>query len=129
MLLRSTAPVYDRLLFWGLLVVFGTISIRAWLATVAAIGVIGAVFVGALAGWYSWREEEARLGVSLVSTSRAIVESLDRELDQAIALARGLAVSRALAEGDIAGFDAQARAALPRPVAGTWLCQTIGGAC
>lgn len=87
-------------------------SLRSWLLALAAAGAAAALLVAATAGWWSWQAQKERIGTSLAATSRAIVESVDRELDQAAALARGLAVSRPLANGDIAGFEQQARQAI-----------------
>jgi signal transduction histidine kinase/CheY-like chemotaxis protein len=90
----------------------GAISLRIWLLYVALAGGVAALLVAGVAGWISWREQKAEVGLSFLATSRAMIGAVDRELDQAVALARGLAVSRSLAEGDTAAFDAQARQAL-----------------
>ncbi|HLI13496.1 MAG TPA: ATP-binding protein [Alphaproteobacteria bacterium] len=88
------------------------ISLRRWLLYLALAGVAGTLLVAGAAGWFSWLEQKAQFGLSFVATSRATTVAVERELDQAVALARGLAVSHRLAEGDIAGFEQQARQVL-----------------
>ncbi len=87
-------------------------SFRSWLLALAAAGLSASLIVAAMIGWWSWQDQKARIGASLAATSRAILESVDRELDRAVALARGLSVSRLLADGDLAGFEQQARQAI-----------------
>src|SRR5579883_317101 len=83
--------------------------LRSWLLALAAAGGCAAVLIAAALGWWSWEEQKERIGARLGATSRAIVESVDRELDRAVALARGLSTSYLLANDDIAGFERQAR--------------------
>jgi signal transduction histidine kinase/CheY-like chemotaxis protein len=88
------------------------VSLRTWLAFLIALTVIGAAVIAALAGWYSWQGQRKRLGLNLLANSRSIIAASDRELDQAVALGRALAVSPYLTQDDMGGFDAQARQAL-----------------
>src|SRR4051812_35277037 len=64
------------------------------------------------AGWFSWTQQRAQLGLNLRATTRAIIGSVDREIDRALALAQGLLASQALARGDIAAFEGEARKAV-----------------
>jgi two-component sensor histidine kinase len=52
-----------------------------------------AIAVGALAGWYSWQQQKLRLGQNLVATSRALIQSADRELEQSGLALRAVASS------------------------------------
>ena len=70
------------------------------------------LLVAGLSGWLSWHEQEVRLEETLVATSRAIIQAVDGEFDQAVALGRALAASTLLNTGDLAGFDQQARRVL-----------------
>ena len=85
-------------------------SLRTWVFAVAAVSATGALVTGALAGWYSWDQQKARLDQSLVATTRAIIQAADHELDQAIALARGLSAAPSLERGDLASFERRSRA-------------------
>lgn len=84
-------------------------SLRAWVVAVAAISAAGAILTGALAGWYSWHQQKLRLGENLVASTRAIIQSTDHELTQAIALARGLAAAPSLERGDVPFFETRTR--------------------
>jgi signal transduction histidine kinase len=88
------------------------ISLRSWIVYLVVAAGLGTLLVASAAGWLSWREQKAQIGLSFLATSRAVIGAVDRELDQAVALARGLAVSRCLAEGDTDCFDREARSAL-----------------
>ena len=88
------------------------ISLRSWFLCLAILAGSASVGIAAIAGWWSWQEQKDRIGASLMATSRAITESVDRELDQAAALARGLSISTLLAHEDFAGFERQARQAI-----------------
>lgn len=87
----------------------GPMPFRVWF-TVAAIGSAGfALAIGIVAGWYSWQQQKLRLGQNLIATSRALVQSIDRELEQSEFALRALASSANLRAGDVEKFDGQAR--------------------
>ena len=88
------------------------ISLRGWLLCLAILAGSASLVIAAVAGWWSWQEQKNRIGASLMATSRAITEAVDREIDQAAALARGLSISTLLAHDDFAGFERQARQAI-----------------
>jgi hypothetical protein len=83
-------------------------SIRAWFVAVAAIGAISALFIAALAGWYSWEQQKLRFGQGLMATSRALIQSSDRELEQSAVALRALAGSESFRRGDLSGFRTRA---------------------
>jgi two-component sensor histidine kinase len=83
-------------------------SIRAWFAAVAAIGAICALIIGALAGWYSWEQQKLRFGQGLMGTSRALIQSSDRELEQSAVVLRALSGSVNFRGGNLAAFRTQA---------------------
>src|SRR5690348_8339672 len=87
-------------------------SLRRWLLYLAIFGTSASRIIAAIAGWWSWQQQKERIGASLMATSRAMGEAVDREVDQAAALGRGLSVSPLLAGGDLAGFERQARQAI-----------------
>jgi signal transduction histidine kinase/CheY-like chemotaxis protein len=90
----------------------GAVSLRTWLFFLAVVGGLGALTVAAIAGWTTWREQKAQVGLSFLATSRAMTGALDREIDQAVALARALSVSGNLSRGDLGAFDLEARRVL-----------------
>ncbi len=83
-------------------------SIRAWFVAVAAIGAICALIIGALAGWYSWEQQKLRFGQGLMATSRALIQSSDRELEQSAVVLRALSGSESFRRGDLAAFRVRA---------------------
>ena len=87
-------------------------SLRRWLLYLAIFGTSASLIIAAITGWWSWQEQKDRIGTSLMATSRAMAEAVDRELDQAAALGRGLAISSLLAGDDFVGFERQARQAI-----------------
>jgi hypothetical protein len=70
--------------------------------------VVAALLIAALGRWLSWREHAVRLEENLLAISRAVTRSVDRELDDVVALARGWSISRLLQSGDVAGFETRA---------------------
>jgi hypothetical protein len=86
--------------------------LRGWFLCLAILAGSASLVIAAVAGWWSWQEQKNRIGASLMATSRAITEAVDREIDQAAALARGLSISTLLAHDDFAGFERQARQAI-----------------
>src|SRR6516165_9383629 len=89
-----------------------TFSIRtAMLILIVGSGIV-AIAAAVLVGWLSYREYRDRIGSSLVAASRAIMVSVDGELDQALAFVSGLSTSPSFAKGDFATLQAQAREAL-----------------
>jgi two-component sensor histidine kinase len=86
----------------------GTASIRAWFGAVAAIGALSALIIGVLAGWYSWEQQKLRFGQGLMATSRALIESSDRELEQSTVVLRALSGSESFRKGDLVAFRTRA---------------------
>jgi two-component sensor histidine kinase len=86
-----------------------TLSLRTWLWALALICTAGALFVGSLAGWYSWQQQKYRVGQNLVATTRAIIQLAERELDRAASVALALSSLHNLQEGDLRGFEQRAR--------------------
>jgi hypothetical protein len=84
------------------------LSLRGWFVRLALISLLGAIATAAAAGWFSWREQLAQLGVSLKLTARALVVAVDREINQAAAIGHTLAASRSLAAGNLDAFAAEA---------------------
>lgn len=83
------------------------LSIRGWFTVVAVTSVICALIVGALAGWYSWEQQKLRLGQALVATSRALIQSGERELEQATVVLRSVAGALNLHAGDLTAVKTQ----------------------
>ena len=90
----------------------GPFSIRAWLIAVAVSSTVFALIVGTLTGWYSWEQQKLRLGQNLVATSRALVQSTDRELEQASVALTAVATSYSFRNGDFPSFARRAAAFL-----------------
>ena len=89
-----------------------TFSIRtAMLILIVGSGIV-AIAAAVLVGWLSYREYRDRIGSSLVAASRAIMVSVDGELDQALAFVSGLSTSPSFAKGDFATAQARATEAL-----------------
>jgi signal transduction histidine kinase len=87
-------------------------TLAGWLRFTAALGLVMGVMGATCEGWFAWQQEKVRAGSNFIAASRSIILSVDLEIDRAVAVARGLAVSRALAAGDYVTFDRQAREAL-----------------
>jgi hypothetical protein len=60
-------------------------SLRAWFVRLALISIAGAILTAAAAGWLSWREQLAQLGLSMTTSSRALVVAVDREICRPVA--------------------------------------------
>jgi two-component sensor histidine kinase len=89
-----------------------TFSIRtAMLMLIIGSGIV-AIAAGLIVGWLSYREYRERIGSSLIAASRAIMVSVDGELDQALAFVDGLSTSPNFVKGDFAALQVQAREAL-----------------
>src|SRR6516165_7738971 len=89
-----------------------TFSIRtAMLILIVGSGIL-AIAAALLVGWFSYREYRDRIGSSLIAASRAIMVSVDGELDQALAFVNGLSTSPTFAKGDFATAQARATEAL-----------------
>jgi two-component sensor histidine kinase len=73
---------------------------------------IVAIATALVVGWLSYREYRDRIGSSLIAASRAIMVSVDGELDQALAFVDGLSTSPNFVKGDFAALQVQAREAL-----------------
>ena len=73
---------------------------------------IVAIAAALVVGWLSYREYRDRIGSSLIAASRAIMVSVDGELDQALAFVNGLSTSPNIVKGDFAALQVQAREAL-----------------
>ena len=79
-----------------------TFSIRtALLILIVGSGIV-AIAASLLVGWFSYREYRDRIGSSLIAASRAIMVSVDGELDQALAFVDGLSTSPNFVKGDFA---------------------------
>jgi two-component sensor histidine kinase len=89
-----------------------TFSIRTAMLVLAVGSAIVSIGAASVVGWLSYREYRDRIGSSLVAASRAIMVSVDGELDQALAFVNGLSTSPSFAKGDFATLQAQAREAL-----------------
>jgi two-component sensor histidine kinase len=73
---------------------------------------IVAIATALVVGWLSYRDYRDRIGNSLLAASRAIMVSVDGELDQALAFVDGLSTSPNFVKGDFAALQVQAREAL-----------------
>jgi two-component sensor histidine kinase len=89
-----------------------TFSIRAAMLTLAVGSGILAIVAALVVGWLSYREYRHRIDSSLIAASRAIMVSVDGELDQALAFVSGLSTSPSFAKGDFATMQARATEAL-----------------
>ena len=73
---------------------------------------IVAIGTALVVGWLSYRDYRDRIGSSLIAARRAIMVSVDGELDQALAFVDGLSTSPNFVKGDFAALQVQAREAL-----------------
>jgi len=89
-----------------------TFSIRTAMVVLALGSGIVAIATALLVGWLSYRDYRDRTGSSLLAASRAIMVSVDGELDQALAFVDGLSTSPNFVKGDFAALQVQAREAL-----------------
>jgi two-component sensor histidine kinase len=89
-----------------------TFSIRTAMLTLTVGSGIVAIAAALVVGWLSYREYRDRIGSSLIAASRAIMVSVDGELDQALAFVDGLSTSPNFVKGDFAALQVQAREAL-----------------
>src|SRR5215468_5282230 len=89
-----------------------TFSIRTAMLTLTIGSGIVAIAAALVVGWLSYREYRDRIGSSLIAASRAIMVSVDGELDQALAFVNGLSTSPNFVKGDFAALQVQAREAL-----------------
>jgi two-component sensor histidine kinase len=89
-----------------------TFSIRTAMLILTVGSGIVAIATALVVGWLSYREYRDRIGSSLIAASRAIMVSVDGELDQAIAFVDGLSTSPNFVKGDFAALQVQARDAL-----------------
>jgi two-component sensor histidine kinase len=89
-----------------------TFSIRTAMLILALGSGIVAIATALVVGWLSYRDYRDRIGSSLLAASRAIMVSVDGELDQALAFVDGLSTSPNFVKGDFAALQAQAREAL-----------------
>ena len=89
-----------------------TFSIRTAMLTLVVGSGILAIVAALVVGWLSYRENRDRIGSSLVAASRAIMVSVDGELDQALAFVNGLSTSPSFAKGDFATLQSRAKEAL-----------------
>ena len=89
-----------------------TFSIRTAMLMLTVGSGIVAVAAALVVGWLSYREYRDRIGSSLIAASRAIMVSVDGELDQALAFVDGLSTSPNFVKGDFAALQVQAREAL-----------------
>jgi hypothetical protein len=89
-----------------------TFSIRTAMLVLALGSGLVAIATALFVGWSSYREYRDRIGTSLVAASRAIMVSVDGELDEALAFVDGLSTSPNFIKGDFAALQVQAREAL-----------------
>src|SRR6516225_2737758 len=89
-----------------------TFSIRTAMLILTVGSGIVAIAAALAVGWLSYREYRDRIGSSLIAASRAIMVSVDGELDQALAFVDGLSTSPNFVKGDFAALQVQAREAL-----------------
>jgi hypothetical protein len=89
-----------------------TFSIRTAMLTLALGSGIVAIGTALVVGWLSYRDYRDRIGSSLIAASRAIMVSVDGELDQALAFVDGLSTSPNFVKGDFAALQVQAKEAL-----------------
>ena len=89
-----------------------TFSIRTAMLILTVGSGIVAIAAALVVGWLSYREYRDRIGSSLIAASRAIMVSVDGELDQALAFVSGLSTSPNFVKGDFAALQVQAREAL-----------------
>jgi two-component sensor histidine kinase len=89
-----------------------TFSIRTAMLILTVGSGIVAIAAALIVGWLSYREYRDRIGSSLIAASRAIMVSVDGELDQALAFVNGLSTSPNFVKGDFAALQVQAREAL-----------------
>jgi two-component sensor histidine kinase len=89
-----------------------TFSIRTAMLILALGSGIVAIGTALVVGWLSYRDYRDRIGSSLLAASRAIMVSVDGELDQALAFVDGLSTSPNFVKGDFAALQVQAREAL-----------------
>src|SRR5262249_12103996 len=89
-----------------------TFSIRTAMLILALGSGIVAIATALVVGWLSYRDYRDRIGSSLLAESRAIMVSVDGELDQALAFVDGLSTSPNFVKGDFAALQVQAREAL-----------------
>jgi len=89
-----------------------TFSIRTAMLILTVGSGIVAMAAALVVGWLSYREYRDRIGSSLIAASRAIMVSVDGELDQALAFVDGLSTSPNFVKGDFAALQVQAREAL-----------------
>jgi two-component sensor histidine kinase len=89
-----------------------TFSIRTAMLILTLGSGIVAIGTALVVGWLSYRDYRDRIGSSLIAASRAIMVSVDGELDQALAFVDGLSTSPNFVKGDFAALQVQAREAL-----------------
>jgi two-component sensor histidine kinase len=89
-----------------------TFSIRTAMLILGLGSGIVAIATALVVGWLSYRDYRDRIGSSLIAASRAIMVSVDGELDQALAFVDGLSTSPNFVKGDFAALQLQAREAL-----------------
>jgi hypothetical protein len=88
-------------------------SVRSHLLVVVLACLVLAVVAAVLVIGQAWRERRAALVEIALGSARATMARVDSELGAAIAGLQALATAPALADRDLAGFDAQLRRALP----------------
>jgi two-component sensor histidine kinase len=89
-----------------------TFSIRTAMLILTVGSGIVTIAAALVVGWLSYRDYRDRIGSSLIAASRAIMVSVDGELDQALAFVDGLSTSPNFVKGDFVALQVQAREAL-----------------
>src|SRR3954454_18446105 len=90
------------------------LSLRARLALLVIAGVLPLVAFNLASAYLGYREERARASRQALDLARGLALAVDGELRARIAVLEVLALSRALAAGDLATFRTQAETVLAR---------------
>ncbi|WP_431271153.1 sensor histidine kinase [Dankookia sp. P2] len=93
-------------------------SLRARLALLVAAGVLPLVAFNLTNAYYGYREERARASRQALSLAHGLALAVEDELRARIAVLEVLALSRPLADGDLATFRLHAEAVLARQTPG-----------
>ncbi len=88
------------------------LSIRTAMIVLACVSIAAALAIAILAAWASYRENRQRVESSLIAATRAVMLSVDSELDQALAFVNGFSRSASLRSGDFVRFQKLATDAL-----------------
>jgi len=76
-------------------------SIHTWVLMLGIACLLGSALIAVVAADNSWQVQRGRMDATLFATSRAITQSVEAEIDQAVVLARTFSFSRDLVSGDL----------------------------